>query len=104
MVPVRKDRQEAAKVKPGDQCNVTIVADTTVRKVEPPPDLKSEFTKNRTARRNWGALSFTHKREYAEAILSARRPETRARRVREIVGLLSQAQRGQIGRSVRKSR
>lgn len=83
MIPVRKDRQEAAGVKPGDACTVKIALDTEVREVDPPPDLKSALAKNPTAQANWHSLSFTHKREYAEAILSARKPETRARRVQQ---------------------
>ena len=37
-VPVRKDRQQAAKLKPGDTCRVTIASDNEVRDVEPPAD------------------------------------------------------------------
>jgi hypothetical protein len=89
LVPVRKDRQEAAGVKPGDRCKVTIVLDTQAREVDLPPDLKTALAKNATARSNWQSLSFTHKREYAEAILSAKRPETRARRVRHTLEVLA---------------
>lgn len=88
-VPVRKDRQEAAGVKPGDRCNVTIALDTQARHIDPPPDLMTVLAKNATARANWRTLSFTHKREYAEAILSAKKPETRARRVRQTFEVLA---------------
>src|SRR5215831_8810796 len=77
-VPVRRDRQQAAGVKPGDIVKVTIAPDVEERTVEPPPELKVAFSKNATAKARWEKLSFTQKRECAEAILEAKKPETRA--------------------------
>jgi hypothetical protein len=88
-VPVRKDRQQAAGVKPGDTVKITVALDAEERTVEPPPDLKVALSKNATAKARWEKLSFTHKREYAEAILGARKPETRARRLQKALEMLA---------------
>jgi Bacteriocin-protection, YdeI or OmpD-Associated/Domain of unknown function (DUF1905) len=88
-IPVRKDRQEAAKINLGDICKVTVASDTEAREVDPPPDLKAAFAKNTAARAQWEKLSFTHKREHAEALLAAKKPETRARRLQKTLEMLA---------------
>jgi len=89
MVPVRKDRREAAGAKQGDVVKVTIALDEEERTVEPPPDLKAALAKNAAAKARWGKLSFTHKREHAEALLAAKKPETRARRLQRTLEMLT---------------
>lgn len=92
-VPVRRDRREAAGVKPGDIVKVTIAPDTEVRRVEPPPELRAALTKNGLARTQWEKLSYTQKREHSEAILQAKKAETRARRVQKILQKLTASAR-----------
>lgn len=84
-VPFRKERREAAGVKPGDIVDVTIAQDTEPRKVDPPPELLAVLAKNGLARAHWEKLSYTHKKEHAEAILQAKKSETRARRIQKIL-------------------
>lgn len=88
-VPVRRERQEAAGVQAGNIVEVTIAPDTGVRRVEPPPELSAALAKNGSARAQWEKLSYTHKREHAEAILQAKKPETCARRVQKILEKLT---------------
>jgi Domain of unknown function (DUF1905)/Bacteriocin-protection, YdeI or OmpD-Associated len=88
-VPVRKDRQQAAGVKPGDTCKVTIASDNEIREVEPPPDLKAVLAKSASAKARWDKLSFTDKKEHALAILEAKKPETRARRLQKTLQMLT---------------
>lgn len=88
-VPVRRARQEAAGVKAGDIIEVTIAPDTEVRRVELPPELSAALAKNGQARALWEKLSYTHKREHAEAILQVKKLETRARRVQKILEKLT---------------
>jgi hypothetical protein len=88
-VPVRRDRREAAGVEVGDIVNVTIAPDKEVRRVDPPPELRAVLEKNGAARAEWERLSYTHKREHAEAILLAKQTETRARRVQKILQKLT---------------
>ena len=87
-VPVRRDRREAAGAKVGDVVRVRIALDTQPRRVEPPPDLKAALKKNAAAKAMWERLSYTHKREFAEVILQAKKPETRARRVQKTLAEL----------------
>ncbi len=88
-VPIRRERRAAAGVQAGDILEVTIVLDTEVRRVEPPPELSAALAKNGPARTQWERLSYTHKREHAEAILQAKKSETRARRVQKILEKLA---------------
>ncbi|MBI3182148.1 MAG: DUF1905 domain-containing protein [Myxococcales bacterium] len=92
-IPVRKDRREAAGIKVGDTVELAIELDTAPRKVRAPAELASALAKNPKAKAAWEKLSFSHQREHAEAIREAKRPETRARRVRQAVAMLVTSKR-----------
>ncbi|HXC43264.1 MAG TPA: YdeI/OmpD-associated family protein [Candidatus Dormibacteraeota bacterium] len=62
--------------------------DEEKRTVDAPPLLKKELAKNKTARANWEKLAFTHKKEMAQAILGAKREETRTRRLAKVMDVL----------------
>jgi uncharacterized protein YdeI (YjbR/CyaY-like superfamily) len=47
-----------------------------------------------TLRAEWDRLAFTHQREYAEAILDAKKPETRGRRIEKTIEALLERSRG----------
>ena len=88
-VPVRKERREAAGVKVGDIISVTIQPDTEVRRIEPPADLAAALARNGRAKAQWERLSYSHKKEHAEAVLQAKKSETRARRIHKILEKLN---------------
>lgn len=88
-VPLRKDRQEAAGVKLGDIVKVTVAPDEEERTVQPPPDLKTALSQSASAKARWEKLSFTNKKEIAEALLGAKKPETRARRLKKTLEMLT---------------
>ncbi len=88
-VPVRKERREGAGVKGGDMVEVTLALDTAPRRVTPPPELLAALGKNALAKTRWEGLSYSHQREHAEAILKAKKAETRARRVAKTVEMLT---------------
>jgi len=88
-IPVRKSNQDAAAAKPGDLCKVAIALDMEVRDVDPPPDLKAALAKNSRAKARWQKLSFTHKKEHAQALLDAKKPETRSRRLQKTLEMLA---------------
>ena len=52
---VNKQMREGARVKAGDVVNVVLERDEVSRTVDPPPLLKKELAKNKTARENWGS-------------------------------------------------
>ena len=54
-----------------------------------PEDLQKLFNKNKTAQKHFNAFSNSAKRMILEWVLSAKRPETRAKRIEETVNLAS---------------
>jgi Domain of unknown function (DUF1905)/Bacteriocin-protection, YdeI or OmpD-Associated len=88
-LPVRSDHREAAGVKAGDIVDVTIAPDNEVREVEVPAALSAVLAKNRQAKAGWDRLSYTSRKEHAIAILAAKKPETRARRLQKILQTLT---------------
>ena len=80
-VPLRQSNREAAGVEGGETLDVTLTLDTEKREVKPPPDLARALKAAPPAWDRWRELSFSHQREHAEWVASAKKPETRARRV-----------------------
>jgi uncharacterized protein YdeI (YjbR/CyaY-like superfamily) len=79
MIPVRKAVAEAAGAVKGKRISVAIELDEAERTVELPAELVKMMTK--AERAAFETYSFTHRREYVEAIAAAKRPETRAKRI-----------------------
>ena len=67
---------------------IRIEADTEPRVVEPPADLAKALKRDAAAKAAWKKLSFTHKKEHAEALLDAKKPETRASRLEKTLAML----------------
>jgi Domain of unknown function (DUF1905)/Bacteriocin-protection, YdeI or OmpD-Associated len=78
---VLKAIQESARVTRGDRIAVELELDTAPREIEPPPEIARLLARDRKAAAAWDKLSYTNKRELANAIAEAKRPETRERRV-----------------------
>jgi uncharacterized protein YdeI (YjbR/CyaY-like superfamily) len=57
--------------------------------VDPPPALKAALAKNISAKSMWDKLSYTHKKEHANAVSQGKHPETRARRIQKILANLT---------------
>jgi hypothetical protein len=87
-VPVRRDHREAAGVKVGDTVAVVLELDTEPRIVAVPPALRAALAKDRVAKAAWQKLSYSHQREHAQAIVDAKKPETRQRRVARTLAML----------------
>lgn len=98
-IPLRKSNREAAGLEGGETLDVKIALDTKARTVEMPPDLKKALAGKAALRKAWGALSYTHQREHAEALLSAKKPDTRARRLASTLAMLAQAEGKTSGKS-----
>lgn len=88
-LPLRRSNREAAGLEGGETLKVTLELDTAKREVTPPPDLVRALKAAPTAWDRWREMSYTHQREYVEAILEAKRPETRARRVEGAVRMVA---------------
>ena len=87
-VPLRRSHREAAGLEGGETLSVTLALDTSKRVVAPPPDLVRALKAARGAWEAWGRLSYTHQREHVEAVLGAKKDETRARRIAAAVRAL----------------
>ena len=62
--------------------------DTEKREVTPPTDLVKALKAAPPAWERWGEMSYTHQREYVDAIDDAKKPETRARRIEDAVRIV----------------
>lgn len=86
---VVKKIREAIGKGPGDLVNITMEVDDEPRVVEVPEDLALALTGNEKAGGAFEKLSYTHKREYVEWIVEAKKDETRARRIAKAIEELS---------------
>ena len=80
--------REGAGVKAGDSVTVEMERDDAPRTVAPPPQLRKEMAKSKTARANWEKLPFTHKKEMARSILEVKQEVTRVRRLAKVMDVL----------------
>lgn len=72
----------------GDTIDVTLEIDTEERIVEIPPDLKKLLAKNPKEKKIFDKLSYTHRKEYADWISSAKKEETKQRRLEKMILML----------------
>ena len=80
-IPLRRSNREAAGLEGSETLEVRLDLDTAIRTVKPPTDFASALKAAPPAWERWRALSYSHQREYAEAIEEAKKPATRARRI-----------------------
>jgi hypothetical protein len=81
MVGVRKADRAAAGIDVGDRFEVALALDTEPRTVEVPAELAEALAGRPDLAAVFDGLSCSHRREYAQWIAEAKRPEIRARRV-----------------------
>jgi hypothetical protein len=87
-LPVNARNREGAGVAAGDRVEVLLELDAEPRDVPVPADLADALAAA-GLRDAWDACSYSHRREWVEAIESAKRPETRTRRVGRAVASVS---------------
>jgi hypothetical protein len=80
-IPLRKSNREAAGLEGGETLDVRLDLDDEKREVELPADFAKALRAAPPAWERWQELSFTHQREYVEALADAKKPETRTRRI-----------------------
>jgi hypothetical protein len=86
---VHKSTLQTAGVKPGARVSVTIECDDEPLPTDVvPDDLALALKKNPSAATAWTALARSHRREHVKALLIAKLPDTRARRVAKILAAL----------------
>jgi hypothetical protein len=87
-VPLRTSNREAAGLQGTETLSVTLTLDDEPRVAKPPADLVKALKAAPPAWERWQGLSYSHQREYAEAIAEAKKPETRARRIAGAVSMI----------------
>lgn len=84
MMAVPKVFRDAAGIKGGEMINVTMERDTEKRTVEVPEDLAEALAKANLTD-VFAKMSYTHQKEYVNAVTEAKRAETRERRVQKTI-------------------
>ena len=80
--------RQAAGVVTGDEVEVELELDTEPRAVIEPPDFARALDADLVARAAYDRLADSHKREHVRAIESAKKPETRTRRIEKAITTL----------------
>ena len=81
---VNKSIRDAAGVQSGDLVHIVLQLDNEPRTVGTPYDLE-EALAEASVNHRFEAMSYSHKKEYVDWIESAKKPETRTRRVERAV-------------------
>jgi hypothetical protein len=90
MFGVSADVRKSAGVAGGDDVDVEIELDTEPREVSVPADLRTALDADPDASRFFESLSYSHKSAYVLWIESAKKDETRARRIPEALRMLKE--------------
>lgn len=88
MMIVPKIFREAAGVKGGEMITVTMEKDTETRVVAVPEDFAAALEKA-GLQNVFSKMSYTHQKEYVNAVTEAKREETRVRRIEKAVEQLT---------------
>ena len=88
MVGLNKTVQATAGVSAGDRVELALERDDAPREVVVPETLAEALAGDVLARETFNSLAYTHRKEYAEWIAEAKRPETRERRVARALEML----------------
>lgn len=93
LVGVSAENRALAGVAAGDELDVEIELDTEPREVAVPPDLAKALADHPEARRFFDGLSFGQKQWYVVPIDSAKKPDTRQKRVKKAIGMLREGRK-----------
>ncbi len=88
LLGLSKANRAAAGVETGDEVDVDLELDTEPRVVVEPADFAAALDADPDARAAYDRLAHSHKREHVLAIESAKKPETRARRIEKAIAAL----------------
>jgi hypothetical protein len=87
---INKDMRAGSGVRGGETITVTMERDDEPRTVEVPKDFAAALKKDKQAQAVWDNLSYTHRKEHVKAIIEAKKPETRVRRIEKSIAQLSE--------------
>jgi hypothetical protein len=84
---LRKDIRQKLGKQAGDEVLVKVILDETIRTVEIPNDLKNALVAAGLLEK-FELLAYTHRKEYANWLTEAKKPETRQRRILKTIDML----------------
>ena len=93
LIPVSAERRAGAGIAAGDELDVDIELDTASREARVPEDLASALDAAPDAKRFFDGLTPTQRSYFAADVESAKKPETRRRRVAKAVEMLSEGRK-----------
>jgi hypothetical protein len=88
LVGFSRAQREACRVEPGDTVDAELALDDAAREVELPQALAAALDDDPAARAAFDALAYTHRKEIARSITDAKRPQTRERRLSDVLARL----------------
>lgn len=88
LIGLSNANRQAAGVAIGDQVEVELALDTEPRIVVEPDDLAAALDVDQDARAAYDALTSSRRREVVRSVESAKRPETRQRRIEHAIAAL----------------
>ncbi|MCX5214844.1 YdeI/OmpD-associated family protein [Kitasatospora sp. NBC_00240] len=88
LLGLSKANRQAAGVAIGDEVEVELELDTEPRVVVEPEDFTRALDDDPVARAAYDKLAYSHKREHVRAVESAKKPETRLRRIEKAIATL----------------
>jgi Bacteriocin-protection, YdeI or OmpD-Associated/Domain of unknown function (DUF1905) len=93
LVGVSAKNRELTGVAAGDEVTVEIELDTEPREVAVPPDFAAALDSHPEARQFFDTLTPSQRRAFVDPIESAKKPETRARRIERAVTALREGRK-----------
>ena len=87
-VVVNKSIRDAIQATQGDVVHVVMERDTTPRTVDVPDDFAKAMEANQQLIKSFESLSYSHKKEFVDWIQSAKKLETRERRIAKSLEML----------------
>lgn len=94
MLLIRKDIRTKIGKQAGDRVDISIQEDTEPRVVTVAEDFQKAMDAVSGIRAFFGALSYTHQKEYVQWIEGAKREATRARRINKAVEMMKMGKKG----------
>ncbi len=86
---ITKEMQAGAKARAGETVQVVMAVDTQTRTVEVPEDLTAALANHPELEKAFAAFAYSHRKEFVDWIIQAKRPETRARRIEKSLEMIA---------------
>jgi Bacteriocin-protection, YdeI or OmpD-Associated/Domain of unknown function (DUF1905) len=90
---VNRAVREGARAEAGERVVVEMERDDEPRDVVVPDDVRAALAGDETARAFFDELPYSHRKEYVDWITSAKRDETRRRRIEKAAAMLKEGRR-----------